>query len=123
MSRASDMAEILWKRQDLRERAILAEAEQVKIERHIREVVRDPRNRLGRYGAGFIPLYTDPAGAVEALRGLTGLAYLIRPGMKNRIKPGVLLEKWEVTANTAAILRSQLARFEEELFAAGIDAL
>jgi hypothetical protein len=120
MRQPSGMAEVLWQLQDLREQLIIADGEQVKIERHIREMVREPANRLGRYGKGRVPLYADPAKAVQALRGLGGLPYLVNPRTRNRIKPGFLLERWERAANEAAILRSRLARLEEELETAGI---
>lgn len=122
MRRTVNRAEILWEVQDLRERAILAEAEQVKIERIIREVVRYPANRLGRYGGGAVPLYADPANAVAALRGMAGrLAKVIRPGTKSRMKPEVLLEKWERAANEAAILRARYDDLRLELASAGIE--
>jgi len=114
------MADVLWQLQDLREQLIIADGEQVRIERHIREVVREPANRLGRYGKGRLPRYTDPAKAVQSLRELGGLPYLVNPRTRNRIKPGFLLERWERAANEAAILRSRLARLEEELGTAGI---
>jgi hypothetical protein len=122
MTRVSGAAEALWQLQDLYERLILAEAEQVKVERLIRELVRYRPNRAGRYGAGGqVPLYTDPANAVEALRGLMGLAYLSRPGMKNRVRPQVLLERWEKAANETAVLTGQYNALRLELASAGID--
>jgi hypothetical protein len=120
MRRPSGTAEALWQLQDLRERLILAEAEQVKAERRIREVVRHLPNRAGRFGGGRVPLYTNPANAVNALRELGGLPWLARPGLRNRVKPQVLLERWERAANETAILRSQVGRMEDGLIAAGI---
>ena len=49
MKRVINPGEVRWSRQDLRERLVLAEAEQVKAERLIREVVKCPPNRAGRY--------------------------------------------------------------------------
>lgn len=100
-----NLAEVLWKVQDLREQILLAQAEQVKMERVIREVVRDPRNRGGVPGHGCVPRYTDPARAVEALHKLSRFAYLIYPGWKNRVKPEVLLRRYQDAVSAAVTLR------------------
>lgn len=122
MKRADDIAEARWQLQDLRERLILAEAEQVKVERLIREVVRDPLNRAGMGWRAVTPLYTSPSDALGALRGMRRLVLVVWPGRKARVKPGILLEQWEGAAKATATLRSQLERLEEELRAAGIEA-
>jgi hypothetical protein len=121
MNRAVGMAEVLWQLQDLRERTALAEAEQIKVERLIREVVRHLPNRLGRYGGSPPPLYTDPDNAVNALRQMMGrVAWLIKPGTKVRVRPEALLERWDRAANEAAILRSRYDDLRLELASAGI---
>jgi hypothetical protein len=100
-----------WHAQDLRERLIIAQAEKVKLERHIREVVRHPANRHGL--GGRCPAYVDPADAVAALSGeMSSLYYVIRPGMKNRIKPGVLLARWVTAANLVLALQDELDHLE-----------
>lgn len=120
MNRAAGTAEILWEVQDLRERLVLARAEQVKTERLIREIVRDPRNRRGL--GGRCPAYVDPADAVAALSGeMSSLYYVIRPGMKNRIKPEVLMRRYESTMAVVESLTEYLTAAEARAHAAGID--
>lgn len=120
MSKPGNLSQLRWQVQDLREQVILAEAEQVKIERHVREVVRHPVNRGGMRWSAPAPLYTDPSDALGALRGMRRLTKLVRPGMQNRISPDVLIGRWEAAANEAAILRSRLEELERALEDAGL---
>lgn len=115
------MNAILWEVQTLREDLVLALAERVKTERVIREVVREPRNRGGVLGYGPAPRYTDPASAVEALRKLSRLAYLVYPGRKNRIKPEVLLGRYQDGAAAVQDLITRLEALEEGARQAGIN--
>lgn len=121
--RRTNLAEILWEVQDLREQLVLAQAEQVKMERVIREVVRDPRNRAAVFHQGHrnIPYYAWPSEAVADLREMGRLAYLHLPGRKNRIKPEVLLRRYEDKVAAVESLRERLAREEAGARRAGID--
>jgi len=88
-------AEAEWQLQDHYELLVLARANVVKIIREIRSVVRDPRNRSAAGRRGRTPYYTGPDEVIEALRGYFFLSYLHHPGRKNRIKPQVLLSRYE----------------------------
>jgi hypothetical protein len=121
MNRAPGTAEILWEVQDLRERLLLARAEQVKMERLIREIVRDPRNREMVFGHGFTPFYTWPSEAVADLREMSRLVYLIYPTRKNRIKPEVLMRQYQDKVAVVENLVEYLAAAEVRAHAAGID--
>jgi hypothetical protein len=121
MNRAVGMAEIRWQLQDLRERLILAQAAQVKLERTIREVVRDPLNRAGMGWRAAPPLYADPSDAVGALRGMQRLVLLVYPGRKNRVKPGILLDQWEAAKKETAGLRSRYDDLRRGMASAGIE--
>lgn len=123
MRQPSGMAEVLWEVQDLRERLVLARAEQVKMERQIREIVRDPRNRATVFHQGHrnIPYYTWPSEAVADLREMGRLAYLIYPGRKNRIKPEVLLRMYEDKVAVVRNLEDYLTAAEARALQAGID--
>jgi hypothetical protein len=122
MRQTKGIAEVKWQVQDLRERLILAEAEHVKVIRLVREVVRHEPNRWAATHrvSGQIPLFADPADVLAALRRMGHLAYLARPGVKNRVRPGVLVDRWERTANDVEVLGSQLARLEGALDAADV---
>jgi hypothetical protein len=112
MSRAEKQDQTPWEVQDLRERLFLARAEQVKLERTIRDVLRDPRNR-GTVLPSRAPLYARPADAVGDLRLTVGrMAYLSRPGLRNRTQPEVLLGRYERAVALAASLDGQLAEAE-----------
>jgi hypothetical protein len=115
------MAEVRWQLQDLREQLIIADGEQVKIERSIREVVQDPRNREMVFGHGFAPAYTWPSEAVADLREMGRLAYLIYPGRKNRVKPEVLMRQYEDKVAAVEALGDYLAAAEARALRAGID--
>lgn len=121
--RRTHLAEILWEVQDLREQLVLAQAEQVKMERKIREVVREPRNRAAVFHRGHlnIPYYAWPSEAVADLREMGRLAYLIYPGRKSRIKPEVLMRQYEDKVAAVESLRERLAREEAGARGAGID--
>jgi hypothetical protein len=121
MRRTVNTADILWEVQDLREQLVLAQAEQVRMERVIREVVRDPRNREMVFGHFNVPFYTWPSEAVSDLREMSRLAYLIYPGRKNRIKPEVLLHQYQNKVAAAYGLRERLAAAEVLARNAGID--
>lgn len=112
-----------WQLQDLRERMILAQAEQVKIERVIREVVRDPLNRagVGWSAKGAIPLYTSPSDALGALRGMRRLVKLVRPGVKNRVSPDVLLTRWEAAERETADLRRRYRQARQAMISIGME--
>lgn len=111
MSRAAKQ-KTPWEVQDLSEQLTLARAEQVKLERMIRDALRDPRNR-GTVLPQHAPGYADPADAVRDLRSVVGrMAYLTRPGLKNRVKPEVLLGRYESAVAMAASLDEQLADAE-----------
>jgi hypothetical protein len=112
-------AEIRWIAQDLRERTVLAQAERVKLERHIREIVLYPPNRGGAVPRQA-PDCTDPEVAVDQLRKMSRLAYLARPGLKNRIKPEVLLARWTTVASAAEKLWAEVDEMEAALEAAGL---
>jgi hypothetical protein len=121
MRRTVSAAKVQWEVQDLREQLVIAQAELVKTERVIREIVRHPRNRAGVFGAGDAPLYTDPARAVDALREMGRLAYLVYPGRKNRIKPGVLLRQYEGRITAVVSLEGRLEALEAALREAGVN--
>jgi hypothetical protein len=91
-------AQAEWELQNLYEDLVLARGHVVIVVRQIRSVVKDPRNRSARRGRGGgdrIPYYTSPEDAIAALRSFRHLAYLHLPGRQNRIKPDVLLARYE----------------------------
>lgn len=81
-----------WELQDLYEQLVLARAAVVKKIREMREVIRDPRNRLSVRPA---PFYAQPNDVIAKLIGLGEMYYLHRPGRRNRIRPPVLLDRYE----------------------------
>ena len=84
-----------WELQELYEDLVIARAHVVRVIRDIRAVVREPRNRTADRRRGRVPYYTDPEDAIAALRNFRHLGYLIHPGRRNRIKPDVLLARYE----------------------------
>ena len=115
-----NLSEVLWELQDLREQLAIARAELVRTERKIREVVREPRNR-GLSARGPVPRYYNPADAVAALGRMSGLAYLVVPGMKNRVKPAVLMQQHASRAEAVSALSQQVIDMETKIIRAGVN--
>lgn len=115
----AEAREARWELQDLRERLVLAYADQVRFERRIREILQDPRNRHAASLRGPVPRYADIGDALRALR-LSQLSYLHAPGRQNRVQPGVLLARHEEKATETGRLAQAVDELERRMTEAGI---
>jgi hypothetical protein len=123
--RSADVNRVLWEVQNLRDELVLAMAERVKMERILREVVREPANRATVFGGSghgrHMPTYLSMRDVLGDLEAMRRLAYLILPGRKNRIKPDVLLGRYHDRAAAVQALIARLEALEEGARQAGID--
>lgn len=105
-------AQAIWELQDAYEKLVLARAHAVGVLREIRLVVREPRNRAADRRRGRVPYYTRPEDVIAALRGFQHLAYLVHPGRRNRVKPEILLRRYESAVSAVDALSAQVDEME-----------
>lgn len=119
--RSADVNAVLREIQTLREDLVLVLADRVKMERTVREVVREPANRETVFSRRRRPSYLYLDDVLRDLEAMRRLAYLVIPGRRNRIRPDVLLRRYQDKVTAVQDVLARLEALEEAARQAGID--
>jgi hypothetical protein len=115
MGKDTARAEALWELQDAYERLVLARAHVVHVLREVRSVVTERRNYDDGRQVPRVSRYASPEDVIAGLHRLSRLARLVQPGRQNRVKPEVLMRRFESAVAAVGELEERIGEMEREL--------